>query len=304
MKRACIIITTAALVVLAASIGAWRVHHARRAQQRALYRLTAHEQRILEKSRATLDAVKITPIDRLIDSPGSLNAAIEAIEIIPPAPGTSQIAPPLDRDQIAAAGDALRTLTLDFIVRRLLDRDVDHYIAWRHSRGDVARPMDGKEFQIPAMYEIWMGEPMPPNTSSEQAFRAVYARFESDLTPINQLKAISTGPDAMVMKMWWEHPHIMLDRPRYEQLIGLSDWIQSQYSGQGSWFIGAYDDPRSSESMRVQLHALVGFLAGYADGSRHPIVLMLRWEPESKHWVFDHLTYSDTPTIDENRLVF
>ena len=291
----------AILIPLAIVVG-WWYWSTRPTKQERFFEPTPDEQAIMIKAKKAYARFEMIPFDEL--------ASLEAVETIfqtaaipGPQPVTRQIPAAINPKQLEQAKVQLRTVMAQFVHYRLIDPDLDRYLAWRHARGDEVKPK-GEIYLLAEDYEEFFKEPMPPNMSSEQAFRRFYQHMESIQDPANTPIAISADPDAHFFHTWWEHPHIGPQFITLESALGNDFWIGNRSAGAGTWLWGSLDNHRFYRSTNTVLKAMGGVIVEYADGDRYPLVLNLHWDPNSAQWMIDGIIYANTDVMKTQRIMF
>ncbi len=289
------------LVLLAIAAGGWYWSQ-RPTKQERFWEPTPDEQAIMNKAQKAYKAFEMVPFEELVDLE-SVEAIFQLGAIQEPQPATRQIPAAISPEQIKHAKAQLRTVMAQFVHYRLLDPDLDRYIAWRHGRGDVVKPK-GEIYLLAEDYESLFNEPMPLNMSSEQVFRRFYEHMESIQDKANTPIAISEDPDAQFFHMWWEHPHIGPAFVTVDNALGNDFWIGNRSAGSGTWIWGALDDHKFYLSTNPVLKAMAGVIVQYADGDRYPLVLNLHWDPNSAQWMIDGISAANVDIMEVQRLMF
>ena len=289
------------LILLAIVAGGWYWSQ-RPTKQERFWEPTPDEQAIMNKAQKAYKAFEMVPFDELVEL-DSVEAifGLGAIQELQPA--TRQIPAAISPEQLNQAKVQLRTVMAQFVHYRLLDPDLDRYLAWRHSRGDVVKPK-GEIYLLAEDYESVFNEPMPPNISSEQVFRLFYQHFESNQAKGNVPIAISDDPDAQFFHMWWEHPHIGPGIVTVDNALGNDFWIGNRAARSGTWIWGSLDDHKFYLSTNTVLKAMSGVIVQYADGDRYPFVLQLHWDPNSAQWMIDGILFANADVMNAQRIMF
>jgi hypothetical protein len=270
---------------------------------------TAQEREVMEHAIESYEQVEMVPVNEL----GDLDAIEELFsqaELQDPIAG-SQHRSGMPTAEIEFAKARLRSVLARFVRFRLLpderysdEQNLNRYIAWRHERGDELYEIDAEGMYLGEVYKGYTGEPIPPNSSKESVFRRVYEKMEQNKSESNTPVAIAGGPEAQLFVAWWYHPHIGPHHPDFAHPLGGDGWVENHTAGAMSWFRHRLGDPDITKSMRVYLRAYAGVVVEFADGSRYPIVLNLRWESADKQWIIENLIYANTDRQKIEAMIF
>jgi len=291
----------AILIPLAIAAGSWYWSQ-RPTKHERFWEPTPDEQAIMNQAQKAYQAFEMVSFEELSDL-DSLEAIFQAGTIQDPQPATRQIPAAIDPEQLEHAKAQLRTVMAQFVHYRLIDPDLDRYLAWRHARGDVVKPKN-EIYLLAEDYEELFKEPMPPNMSSEQVFRLFYQHFETIQDPANTPIAISADPDAQFFHTWWEHPHIGPHFITVDNELGTDFWIGNRAARSGTWIWGALDDHKFYRSTNTVLKAMSGVIVQYADGDRYPLVLQLHWDPNSAQWMIDGILFANVDIMEAQGIMF
>ncbi len=291
MKRKWVLVTIAALFVVGTGMFYWYQNRPTHAER--FYEPTPDQAKITREARKVYDTLDMTPLEVFSDLDAS-QSYFDRVPFQDPQPGTAQIPAALSEAELAEAKRKLRTVMAQFVHYRLAttgdpERDADRYIAWRHYRGDVVRPIDDQPPYNGDVYEHYIGSPVPPGTSLDRAYREVHIAAEKQKPDASRIAAVSTDPSESLFVTWWAHTHISSDQPIITHPRGKEYWRGGQGGGFSTWFRCALHDPRDDTRVQVRLIALAGIVVAAKDGSRYPIRLGLVWNPQTKDWMISGL---------------
>lgn len=289
------------LIFLAIAAG-WWYWSQRPTKQERFWEPTPDEQAIMNNAQKAYRAFEMVGFDNLTEIE-SVEAVFQLGDIQEPQPTTRQIPAAVSPEQLEYAKTNLRTVMAQFVHYRLINPDLDRYLAWRHSRGDEVKPKD-EIYLLAEDYKDFFKEPMPPNMSSEQAFRRFYQHMESIQDNGNVPIAISDDADAQFFHMWWEHPHIGPLFVEVDNALGNDFWVGNRASRSGTWLWGSLDDHKFYLSTNTVLKAMAGVIVKCADGDRYPLVLQLHWDPNSAQWMIDGIIFANVDIMEVQRIMF
>lgn len=287
MKRKWVLVIIATLLVAATSVFYWI--RARPTRIERFYKPTPDEAKIANAAQAQYATLEMTPLATFAE----LDAAESYFDQVPiqdPQTGTAQIPAPINDAQLADAKQKLRTTIAQFMHYRFTttgdpERDVDRYIAWRHSRGDVVKPRDARWMYWEETYESIMGKPLPPDANLDRAYRDIHLKCEAELPKASRIVSISANPAESLLVTYWAHTHIWEDQPLISHPRGKAYWLGGKAGGFSSWFKCALEDPKHFTRVQVNLHTTAGMIVEAEDGSRYPITLGLVWNTTTKDWM-------------------
>lgn len=307
MKRAhTIIAASVAIALIAAGVTWWSISRPTPAQR--FYEPDDEQARIAREARSVYATLDMTPVAVFADRQAA-ESYFEQVPIQDPQPATAQIPAALNETERAEAKAKLRTVMAQFVHYRLTttgdpDRDADRYLAWRHNRGDVVRPIDDRPPYNGDMYEHYIGSPVPPGIALDRAYREVHIASEKQKPDASRIAAISTDPSESLFVTWWAHTHISSDHPIINHPRGHEYWRDGKHGSSSTWFRYVHEDPRSDTRVQVRLYAMGGVIIETESGSRYPIVLGLVWNQQRADWDIRGLSFVNADLANIPALIF
>jgi hypothetical protein len=196
--------------------------------------------------------------------------------------GTSGLEPDL--------ATALAREATAFVALRFVERDVDRYIAWRKAAGARFAELAHLErhWRVVADFALAMGKPAPAEPTPEDLFRAYFPWALGFGEGANDLSHLPTTDQAVavrsdVQKGGW------IDRFPLAGQMGADLWHGAAALSMRSWFeprVSPYELMSARGSLRT---AEVGFVGGFKDGSRRPVVMCFFLDPDTGRWVLFHV---------------
>ncbi|MCA9275737.1 MAG: hypothetical protein KDA29_06905 [Phycisphaerales bacterium] len=306
MKRKWFLVSIAITLIAATSIFYW--WRSRPTAVERFYEPTPDQALIKRDAQAAYATLEMTSVESFSDLDAS-HSYFGRVPIQDPQPATTQIPATLNDTQLVEAKRKLRSVLAQFVHYRLVttddpQRDVDRYIAWRHNRGDVTRPIDDPSLYMQDTYPHYVGSPLPDGISSDQAFRDIYLGARATEKPAGHITAISTNPTESLFAMCWKHTHIGSDQPVVNHPRGQEYWRGGQAGGSTTWFQYVHADPLAYTRVQVQLLAIAGIVVESQRGDRYPIVLWLVWNPERADWDINGMHFVNADLANLPALIY
>lgn len=194
-----------------------------------------------------------------------------------------------------AAGDkdSLLAEAAEFIQQRFASPDLERYRRWRQDKGYSPRSYAQMLPVASLYYENYYQERPPASGDATWLFSRLWDAQVSRSDPRATITAVGDDGHGLVIGTGTLSAGNLGRRPfagHEPSLTSLDAWLGTYGSASPPFWDSVPSDKQLINSGRVIHYADVGFIATFANGSRHPVFLTYYWDSASRKWLLQFIS--------------